>query len=162
MIRNAKDEHVTKEMVSLSLPTVSIILDVKGFGGPEFSFFFFQLFHSSFIFLYFIFIRYFLHLHFKCYPESPLYPPLSCSPTYPLLLPGPGIPLYWGIESSQDQGPLLPLMANQAIICYICKERDNSEGYWFVHIVDPPTGLPTPFGYFLQLLLQEPCVTSNR
>jgi hypothetical protein len=24
------------------------------------------------------FIRYFLHLHFKCYPESPLYPPLEC------------------------------------------------------------------------------------
>jgi hypothetical protein len=23
--------------------------------------------------------------------------PLPCSPTHPLLLPGPGIPLYWGI-----------------------------------------------------------------
>ena len=37
---------------------------------------------------------------------------LPCSPTHPLQLPGPGIPLYWGIEPSQDQGPLLPLMAN--------------------------------------------------
>jgi hypothetical protein len=36
-----------------------------------------------------IFIRYFLHLHFKCYPESPLYPP--CSPTHQLPVPGPGI-----------------------------------------------------------------------
>jgi hypothetical protein len=30
----------------------------------------------------FFLIRYFLHLHFKCYPESPLYPP-------PTLLPNP-------------------------------------------------------------------------
>ena len=35
-----------------------------------------------------------------------------CSSTHPLLLPGPGIPLYWGIEPSQDQGPLLPLMTD--------------------------------------------------
>jgi hypothetical protein len=38
--------------------------------------------------------------------------PPPCSPTHPLQLPGPGIPLYWGIWSSQDQGPLLPLMAD--------------------------------------------------
>ena len=31
--------------------------------------------------------------------KNSLYPPPSpCSPTYPLLLPGPGISLYWGIE----------------------------------------------------------------
>jgi hypothetical protein len=35
----------------------------------------------SFLFKAF-FIRYFLHLHFKCYPQSPLYPP-------PALLPNP-------------------------------------------------------------------------
>jgi hypothetical protein len=38
-------------------------------------------------------------------------PPPPAPPTHPLLLPGPGIPLYWGIESLQDQGPLLSLMA---------------------------------------------------
>jgi hypothetical protein len=37
--------------------------------------------------------------------------PQPCFQTHPLLLPGPGGPLYWGIESPQDQGPLLPLMA---------------------------------------------------
>ena len=31
-------------------------------------------------------------------------------PTYPLRLPSPGVPLYSGIEFSQDQGPLLPLI----------------------------------------------------
>jgi hypothetical protein len=45
----------------------------------------------------FFFFYYFPHLHFKCYPEIPLYPPPPCSSTHPLLLPGPGIPLYWGI-----------------------------------------------------------------
>ena len=59
------------------------------------------------------------NLHFKCYPLSwfplrklPSPPPSCCSPTYPLSLPGPGIPLYWGIEPSQDQGTLLPLMTD--------------------------------------------------
>jgi hypothetical protein len=54
------------------------------------------------------FIRYFLHLHFKCYPKSPLYPPLPCSPTHSFSLSGPGIPLYWGIQSLLDQGTSLP------------------------------------------------------
>ena len=58
------------------------------------------LFKNTFSFLFYsFFIRYFLYLHFKCYPESSLYPPLPppCSPTHPLPLLGPGIPLYWGI-----------------------------------------------------------------
>jgi hypothetical protein len=59
---------------------------------------------------------------------SHLKPPLSHlptptparSPTHPLLLPCPGIPLHWSIEPSQDQGPLLPLMSGKAILCHIC------------------------------------------
>jgi hypothetical protein len=35
-----------------------------------------------------IFIRYFLHLHFKCYPQSPLFPP-------PALLPNSPSPTSW-------------------------------------------------------------------
>jgi hypothetical protein len=45
--------------------------------------------------------------------------PYPCSPTHPLMLPGPVIPLYWAIEPLQDQEPLLQSMANQAILCYI-------------------------------------------
>ena len=32
----------------------------------------------------------------------------------------PGIPLHWGIESSQDQGPLFPMISDKAILCHIC------------------------------------------
>ena len=36
-----------------------------------------------FLFLFCFVFRYFLHLHFKCYLESPLYPPLSALLPYP-------------------------------------------------------------------------------
>jgi hypothetical protein len=43
----------------------------------------------SFLFYFILFfIRYFLYLHFKCYPESSLYPP-------PALLPYPPTPTSW-------------------------------------------------------------------
>ena len=51
------------------------------------------------------------------FPDSPSENPLPLhlfpspfSPTHPLPLSGFGIPLYWGIEPSQDQGSLFPLM----------------------------------------------------
>ena len=42
-----------------------------------------------------------------------------CSPTRPLQLHHPSIPLCWGIEPSQEQGPFLPLMPHKAVLCYI-------------------------------------------
>ena len=90
-------------------------------GGPEsYSF-------CLFVCLYFhivTFLDIFLYLHFKYYllsrftlPKGPSPIPLSplpspCSPTHPILLPRPHIPLHWDIEPSQDQGPFLPMMAN--------------------------------------------------
>jgi hypothetical protein len=41
-------------------------------------------------------------------PKVPYRLPLPCSPTHPLPLLGPGIPLYWGISSFQYQGASLP------------------------------------------------------
>ena len=80
-----------------------------------------------------IFIRYFPYLHCNCYllsqfplKKPPIPAPRPCSPTHPLLLPGSGILLYQSIESSQDQGPLLPLMTDQAILCYICSWSHKS------------------------------------
>jgi hypothetical protein len=56
------------------------------------------------------------------YPILP--PPASVrvfpQPTHPLPLLSPGIPLLWDIKPSQVQGPLLPLMPDKVILCYIC------------------------------------------
>jgi hypothetical protein len=43
------------------------------------------------------FIRYFLYIHLKCYIKVPYTLPTPCSPTHPLPLLGPDVPLYWGI-----------------------------------------------------------------
>jgi hypothetical protein len=45
------------------------------------------------MFFFFLFIKYFLHLHVKCYPQSPLYPPSA-------LLPNPPTPASWPWHSS--------------------------------------------------------------
>jgi hypothetical protein len=47
---------------------------------------------SKHLFFYFIFIGHFLHLLFKCYFKSPLYPP-------PALLPNPPTPASWSWHS---------------------------------------------------------------
>ena len=54
-------------------------------------------------------------------------PRLSAYSCFPLR----GFHLHWGIEPSQTQGPLLPLMSNKAIICYICGQSHGSLfGWW--------------------------------
>jgi hypothetical protein len=64
---------------------------------PSFFPFFLSSFVVLFLFLIYIFIRYFPHLHFQCYSKSPPYPPFH-SPTHPLPgVFGPGVFLYWGI-----------------------------------------------------------------
>ena len=64
--------------------------------------------HSLFSFFKDIFFIYILNIiPFLGFPsEAPIIRPSPCSPTHPLLLPCPGIPLHWGIEPSQDQGSL--------------------------------------------------------
>ena len=59
-------------------------------------------------------------------PRNPLsHPPSSCFyegvtlSAYTLPHPSLHIPLHWGIKPSQDQGPLLLLMLNKAILCCI-------------------------------------------
>jgi hypothetical protein len=75
--------------------------------------------HEAFIFIIIIIITnyYYLDIFFiyilNAIPKIPYTLPQPCSPTH--LLP---IPLYWDIWSFQDQGPLLPLMAEWVILCY--------------------------------------------
>jgi hypothetical protein len=59
-------------------------------------------------------------------PETPIPPPPPASmrvcphsPTHSCLH-ALEFPLHWGREPSQDQGPLFPLTADKAILCYIC------------------------------------------
>jgi hypothetical protein len=68
--------------------------------------------YSFFINTFFIYIS--TVIPFSSFPsKNPVSSPSStCSPTHPLLLHGTGIPKYWGIEPSQDQGPLLALMTD--------------------------------------------------
>jgi hypothetical protein len=55
------------------------------------SFHFFCLFSKAFLLdIFFIYIS-------NAIPKAPYTLPPPCSPTHLLLLPGPGIPLYWGI-----------------------------------------------------------------
>ena len=117
------------------------------------------------VFIFFFLDIFFIYISnvipFPSFPsENPLSPfPSPYSPTHPLPLPGPGIPLHRGIELSQDQGSLLPLMIDKAIFCYICSRSHgslhvyswagslvpgSSKGYWLVHIVVPPMGLQAP------------------
>jgi hypothetical protein len=84
------------------------VLDVKDF---IFNFLFF-LFYWIFSLFTFRMLSLFLVSPVKNTLPYPVpYPlPILCSPTHQLQLPGPGTPPHWGIEPSQDQAPLLPLM----------------------------------------------------
>ena len=64
---------------------------------------------------------------------------------YPLLLLDPGVPLYWGIQSLQDQGASLPNDGQLGhLLLHMHLETRALGGYWLVHIVVPPMGLQTP------------------
>ena len=63
-------------------------------------------------------------------PPQPLYQiPIPCfcegppPPTHPHPSHHHSMPLHWGLEPSQDQGPPLPLMLDKPIPCYICSCR---------------------------------------
>jgi hypothetical protein len=67
------------------------------------------------VFFFQFFIRYFLHLHFKCYSESPLY--LLPPPPRPAPLPTPHFlalvfPCAGASEVCKTKGPLFPVMAD--------------------------------------------------
>jgi len=46
--------------------------------------------------------------------------------TQPFPPPSTDIPLHWGVQPWQDQGLLLPLVPNKAILCCICSWNHGS------------------------------------
>jgi hypothetical protein len=69
-------------------------------------------FHSTYISQFFFLIRYFLHLHFQCYPKSPPYPP----PTTPLPTHSHFLALVFPCTGAyklcMSNGPLFPVRAD--------------------------------------------------
>jgi hypothetical protein len=112
------------------------------------------------LFLLVIFFIYILNVNPFPGPSPCLYGGFPLS-THPLLPPRPEIPLHWAIETSQDQGLLLPLMLKKALLCNICSwshgslhvyslvgglvsGRSGSRGVLLLDIVVLPMGLQTP------------------
>jgi hypothetical protein len=63
---------------------------------------------------FYFFIRYFLYLHFKCYPESPLYPSpalLPYPPTHSHIL-ALAFPCTGANKVCKTKGPLFQMMAD--------------------------------------------------
>jgi hypothetical protein len=75
------------------------------------------VFFNNLWYIFFIYISNIMPFPGSPSPGSSLFPPPSpCSPTHLLLLPGPGIPLHWGIEPSQDQGPLIDVWQGHLLL----------------------------------------------
>jgi hypothetical protein len=127
--KEVKGIQVGKEEIKISLFADDMI--VYFWGGV--------LWKPSFFLLFFFFIRYFPHLHFQCYPKSQPYPPHS--PTHPFPLFGPGVPLYWGIESLQVQWASLSSDGRLGHLLIHMQRESRAPGYWLVHNVVPPIGL---------------------
>ena len=90
------------------------------------------------------------------YPITPYFYEGVPPPTHTHLLPCPGLFLHWGIKHSQDQGPLLPLVSDQAILCYIF-----DWSYGSLHVYSLVGGLVPGssgrFGWFIFLFLLWGC-----
>jgi hypothetical protein len=92
-------------------------------------------------------IRYFLHLHFKCYPPNPLYPS-------PALLPNTPTPASWPWHSPvlghmiftrpRASPPIDGLLGHPLLHMQLETHLWGWGEYWLVHIVVPLIGLQTP------------------
>ena len=90
------------------------------------------------------------------HPPSPCFYEGAFLPTYPLLPHLSSIPLYWGIESPQNQGPPIQLMPYKAIFCYIYSWSHGSlHVYSLVGGLVPGSSGGT--GWFILLLLLWGC-----
>jgi hypothetical protein len=77
------------------------------------------------------------------YQKSPI-PTHPHSPTHPLPLFGPGVPLYWGIQSLRVQWASLSSDGRLGHLLIQMQLESRAPGYWLVHNVVPPIGLQIP------------------
>jgi hypothetical protein len=77
------------------------------------------------------------------YQKSPI-PTHPHSPTHPLPLFGPGVPLYWGIQSLRVQWASLSSDGRLGHLLIHMQLESRARGYWLVHNVVPPIGLQIP------------------
>jgi hypothetical protein len=77
------------------------------------------------------------------YQKSPI-PTHPHSPTHPLPLFGPGVPLYWGIQSLRVQWASLSSDGRLGHLLIHMQLESRAPGYWLVHNVVPPIGLQIP------------------
>ena len=71
------------------------------------------------------------------------------SPTHPLPLFGPGVPLYWGIYSLHVQLASLSSDGRLGHLLIYTQLESRAPGYWLVHNVVPPIGLQIPLAPWL-------------
>jgi hypothetical protein len=117
-------------MLNLCPATLLKVLSAEGVSSGVFCF-------SNF------FIRYFLHLHFQCYPKSPpLAPPLLYPPT-PTSWPWRS-PVLRHIKFAKPMSLSFQWWLTRPSSDTYADRNTSSEGYWLVHIVVPPIGLQTP------------------
>jgi hypothetical protein len=133
-----------------------------------YSILFLDSYHLSFLRSYYsffsktIFIRYFLPLHFKCYPESPLYPPptLLSNPPTSTSLPWHSSVLGRIIFARARASPPIDGWLGH---CLLHMQLETQLWvYWLVHIFVPPIGLQTPSALCVLSLatpLGAPCST---
>jgi hypothetical protein len=99
---------------------------------------------------FFLLIRYFLHLHFQCYPISPPTSPQSHPPHYHFL--AITLPCTEAYKVCKTKWPLFSLMASlftrSSSDTYAARDT-ISGGYWLVHIVVPPIGLQIPLAHWV-------------
>ena len=89
------------------------------------------------------------------YPIPPASMRVAPPSTHPFLPSRPDIPLHWGIKPPQDQGLVLPLMSDKAILCHICPSMCT---LWLM--VQSPAALLTLLSAS-QLPPSDNCVTGS-
>ena len=92
----------------------------------------------------FFLTRYFLHLYFKCYPKSPLYPPRhALQPTHSCLL-ALAFPCTGAYNLGKTKGHLYQQWLSRPSSPTYAARKKKLWGYWLVYIVVPPIRLQTP------------------